>query len=101
MRILAIDNGEKRIGLAVSDPTGSVATPCGIINHVSFQLDLQEIYAVINQKEVELVIIGLALDDEGHDTKSSRRAKKIGEGLMNNYDIRVDYEFHPVATGIS
>jgi len=91
MRILAIDHGEKRMGLSLSDPTGVIATPFGVINHISFQEDLCAVYKVITENEVKLVVVGLALDDEGNETSSSRRARKFGEGLMAQYQVDIEY----------
>jgi putative Holliday junction resolvase len=91
MRILAVDHGEKRIGLSLSDPFGMIATPFGVINHKSYQEDLRAICKVISDNEVNLVVVGLALDDEGNETSSSRRARKFGEGLLNQYQIVVEY----------
>lgn len=91
MRILAVDHGEKRIGLSLSDPLGMIATPFRVINHKSYQEDLRAICKVISDNEVNLVVVGLALDDDGNDTASSRRARKFGEGLLNQYHILVEF----------
>jgi len=46
MRILAVDHGEKRIGLAISDPTGTIANPLTVIQHVSRAIDAAQVVSV-------------------------------------------------------
>lgn len=89
MRILALDPGEKRIGLAISDPTQTIATRFSVILHKSFKADLEQVYNVIKGNDVGLVVIGQALDDDGNETTSSRRAAKFGKGLADQYKIVV------------
>ena len=91
MRILAIDPGEKRIGIALSDPTGTIASPLIIIQHKSFDENILTIHQLINQYQVQRVVVGVALDPEGEETSSSRRARKLGEGLKNRFSLDVRY----------
>jgi putative holliday junction resolvase len=89
MRILAVDPGEKRIGLAISDPTQTIASRLSVILHRSFDVDIDQVNDVIKQNDVGLVIVGQALDDEGDATRSSRHAAKFGKGLVDRYQVKV------------
>ncbi len=91
MRILAVDPGEKRIGLALSDPERIIASSYGVIFHKSFEDDILSINNVILQNEVSLVVIGQAYNEDGDATSSSRRALKFGEGLKSRFQIKVVY----------
>jgi putative Holliday junction resolvase len=91
MRILAIDTGEKRIGLALSDPERIIASSYGVVIHKAFEDDIKCINNIIIQNEVDLVVIGQALDEDGNATPSSRRAVKFGEGLKSRFQIQVVY----------
>ncbi len=91
MRILAIDPGEKRIGLALSDPARIIASSYGVVIHKSFEDDLLSINNIISQNEVSLVVIGQAYDEDGHATTSSRRGVKFGEGLKSKFQIPIVY----------
>ena len=91
MRILAIDPGEKRIGLALSDPGRIIASSYGVIIHKSFEDDILSINNIILQNEVSLVVIGQAYNEDGDATSSSRRALKFGEGLKSRFQIKVVY----------
>jgi putative Holliday junction resolvase len=91
MRILAIDPGEKRIGLALSDPERIIASSYGVVIHKAFEDDIMSINNIIIQNEVSLVVIGQPFDEDGNATPSSRRAVKFGEGLKSRFQIQVVY----------
>ena len=58
-RILSIDYGLKRIGLAISDELKSFAFPCGVIENKNFDFVLQYLKTIIIEKEINLIIIGM------------------------------------------
>ena len=89
MRILAVDPGEKNIGLAVSDPTGTIANPLGVLRHISREIDAATIaqYAVENQ--VFQIVIGQSLDSDGQPTFQSRRASRLAAAVRTQTDIPV------------
>lgn len=91
MRIMAIDPGEKRIGIALSDPTHTIASRLTVIDHVSFDADIEQLLRMAIANDVEMILLGLALDDEGRDTSSSRRSKKLGQALTDRYHLKVEY----------
>jgi len=86
MRILAVDPGEKRIGIALSDPTGTIATPLTVIQHVSRLLDAVSIANLANQYEAGL-IVGKSFDEEGMPTPQSRRADRLAEVIHQQSEI--------------
>lgn len=59
MRVLAIDHGTKRVGLAISDPTGKIVLPAGVIEPRSEQDLLEKLERIVEDRSVEEVIIGL------------------------------------------
>lgn len=59
MRILGIDYGEKRIGLAVSDPLGITAQGLPTIERTNIQEDLQKILNIVREKDVKEIVVGL------------------------------------------
>jgi putative Holliday junction resolvase len=59
MRILGIDYGEKRIGMAVSDPLGITAQGLPTIERTNIQDDLQKILNVVREKDVKEIVVGL------------------------------------------
>jgi putative holliday junction resolvase len=90
MRILAVDHGEKRIGLALSDPTGTLASPLTVIKHVSRLLDAAQVANLANENEAGLIIIGQSFDEEGQPNLAGRRAAKFAEALKEQTRIPVE-----------
>jgi putative Holliday junction resolvase len=89
MRILAIDPGEKHIGIAISDPTGRIATPLTVLQHISRPLDAAEITNLAHQYQVEMIVIGQSMDEDGSSTPLSRRADRLAEAIHQQCDLPV------------
>ena len=89
MRILAIDHGEKRIGLALSDPTATIASPFKVIEHISRTLDAAQVANLASENEVGLIVIGQSFDEEGKPNLAGRRAAKFAEALKTQTQILV------------
>jgi putative Holliday junction resolvase len=87
MRILAIDPGEKRIGIAISDPTGTIATPLCVVQHVSRLVDAASIANVASQYQASLIVVGKSFDEEGLPTPQSRRADHLAEAIHQQCNI--------------
>jgi len=90
MRILAVDHGEKRIGLALSDPTTTIASPFKVIKHVSRLLDAAQVANLANENDVGLIVIGQSFDEEGHPNLAGRRAAKFAEVLKEQTNIPIE-----------
>lgn len=65
MKCLAVDHGNVRIGLAVSDPTGQLARPLQIIRHVSRGEDARKVAEIACEQAAGAIIVGLPLDADG------------------------------------
>ncbi|HWR65031.1 MAG TPA: Holliday junction resolvase RuvX [Bellilinea sp.] len=89
-RILAVDPGSRRIGLAISDPTQTIATPLKVINHVSRLVDAAQIsQAAVEQKAI-LIIIGCPLDLEGLPGPAARSAARVAEAVRLQCSLPVE-----------
>lgn len=89
-RILAVDPGEKRIGIAVSDPTGTIANPYKIQEHVSRIVDAAQIAQMAAELGAIRVIIGQALDDEGQVGPAARKSIRLAEAIQSQSSIPVE-----------
>lgn len=89
MRILAVDHGEKRIGLALSDPTATIASPLTVIKHISRLLDAAQVANLAAQHEAGLIIIGQSFDEDGNPNLAGRRAAKFAEALKEQTPIPI------------
>src|SRR5512138_2907892 len=89
MRILAVDHGEKRIGLAMSDPTATIASPLRVIEHVSRLMDAAQVATLAQENDVALIVIGQSFDEEGLPNLAGRRAAKFAQALKEQTSIPV------------
>lgn len=90
MRILAVDHGEKRIGLALSDPTGTLASPLKVIGHVSRLLDAAQVANLALENDVDLIVVGQSFDEQGNPNPAGRRAARFAEALKEQTHIPVE-----------
>lgn len=81
MRILAVDFGEKRTGLAISDQTGTIANPLMVIPHISRLIDAAQVAQLAIAYEVGLIVIGQSLDENGQPTYEGRRVARFATAL--------------------
>jgi putative Holliday junction resolvase len=89
MRILAVDHGEKQIGLALSDPTATIASPLKVIKHVSRLMDAAQVANLASENGAALIVIGQSYDEEGRPNLAGRRAAKFAEALKEQTQIPV------------
>ena len=81
-RLMAIDYGERRVGLAISDPTGTIASPAGaIVRRAGKRPPVAEILRRAEALEARGFVLGLPLDGNGDDTPRSREVRLIAETL--------------------
>lgn len=81
-RWLAIDLGDRRIGLAVSDPSGTVASPAGHIpRRAGKRPPLTELLSRAVELEAEGFVVGLPLDQQGEDTPRAEEARRLAHEL--------------------
>lgn len=89
LRILAVDPGEKRLGISVSDPTGTIANPLTVLKHESRARDVATIIQLAIQQDAEKIVVGLALDTEGIPTQQGQKAKRLAEALQAQSHLEV------------
>ncbi len=90
MRILAVDHGEKRIGLALSDATATIASPLKVVEHVSRAIDAAQVADIASQNDVKLIVIGQSFDEEGKPNPAGRRAGRFADELKNQTNIPIE-----------
>jgi putative Holliday junction resolvase len=89
MRILGVDPGQKSIGIALSDPTGIIATPLTVIQHVSRQIDAAAIAKMAIENKVGLIVVGQTLDMDGNPNLSGRQAARLAGAIRVQTEIPV------------
>lgn len=89
-RVLAVDPGEKRLGIAISDPTGTIARPLTVIKHISRMVDAATVTQLAKEQEAVRIVIGQALDAEGQLTPQAWRAARFAEAVSEQTDLPVE-----------
>jgi len=91
MRILALDYGERRVGVAVSDPTGVFAQPLEIIESKSREGHLKRIRELVQDYEVTRIVVGLPLHMDGRAGPEVEAVRHFGAMVAHRTDRPVDY----------
>ena len=89
-RVLAVDPGEKRIGTAISDPTGTIACPLRVIRHVSRAVNASQIAQLASEYEAECIVVGQVLDDDGGIGPAGRKGLRLAEAIRTQTDLPVE-----------
>jgi putative Holliday junction resolvase len=82
-RILGVDPGEKRLGIAISDPTQTIAAPLTILNHISLKEDTLAILTIAEENQVSLILIGQAQDWDGEVSYQGEKSVKLAEEIRS------------------
>ncbi len=91
MRTLAIDWGERRIGVAVSDPDGIVAVPLDTVVASSEAEALTALAGLCRETEAQRVVVGLPVNMDGSQGTTAERARRFGEKLQATCGLPVNY----------
>jgi len=90
MRVLALDPGEVRCGCAVSDPTGTLATPLTVVERPDTRKGLARLGALARELAVERVVVGLPLTLAGEEGKQAGRARAFADRLATRLRVPVE-----------
>ena len=82
MRILALDVGKRRIGLAATDPTGTLVLPLHVLQRTSARADIDHLLALIDEREVEVLVVGIPIREDGSEGKVARDARFLADKLQ-------------------
>jgi putative Holliday junction resolvase len=90
MRVLALDYGSARCGCAVSDPTGTVATPLEPVLTPASRRGIGRLRALVTELDAERVIVGLPLSLSGGDSAQTGEARAFARRLQNALPVPVE-----------
>ena len=89
MRILAVDYGEARTGLAISDYTGLIATPLMVLRDRNMDILIGKIAQVTKDNEVGEIVVGLPLNMDGSKGEKSLKCEMVAEKLKERSKVPV------------
>ena len=98
MRRLGLDIGDKRIGVALSDPEGILASPFTIINRRDESQDIEAITDIIRQQQVGQVVVGLPRSLDGSLGQQAEKVKEFTQKLCGHTQVSVEYRDERLTT---
>ena len=90
MKVVALDYGRARTGVAVSDPTGTLARPLAVVEQVGTEAGLARLRRVIGEEQPERVVVGLPLTLGGSRGEQARETERFVETLRGVLDVPVE-----------
>jgi putative Holliday junction resolvase len=90
VKYLALDYGSARTGIAVSDPTGTVARPVGVAEKVGTPKGFESLLAAIRSEEPERVVVGMPFTLRGEEGEQARETLAFVERLRKAVDLPVE-----------
>lgn len=94
MRVLALDYGSARCGCALSDPTGTIVTPVEAVLRPATKRGFARLRALVRDRDVERVIVGLPLSLDGGDTEQTRETRAFAGELAAQLGADIPVEMH-------
>lgn len=98
MRILGIDYGDARIGLALSDESETLAGPIGTYKSQSMRKDIDYIAALAKEKQAGLIVLGLPINMDGSEGERANKTKSFGNVLSKVSGLPVVYRDERLTT---
>jgi putative Holliday junction resolvase len=92
MRVLGLDYGSARCGCAVADPTGTLVTPLEAIPRPATRRGMDALAALVAEREVGRVVVGLPLSLSGEDTAQTREAREFAARLARRLSAETGEE---------
>jgi len=101
VKALALDYGAARTGVAVSDATGTLARPVGVVERAATREGLDRIAELVAAHEAEVVVVGLPLTLRGEHGAQARETLTFVEALSARLDVPVETEDERFTTALA
>jgi putative holliday junction resolvase len=90
VKVLALDYGPARTGVAVSDPTGTLARPVGVVKRASSEAGLARLLELVRAEEPDRIVVGLPLTLRGEHGEQARATERFVATLRAAVDVPVE-----------
>ncbi len=101
MRVLALDHGSARCGCALSDPSGTLATPLGAVERPDTRKGLARIAALAQDNGAERIVVGLPLTLAGEEGSQATEARAFAERLAGRVSVPVELHDERMTTRLA
>jgi putative Holliday junction resolvase len=89
-RILGIDPGDKRVGLAIADSGLGVATGFGVIEYSGKEQFIRQLQSIASDEDISLIVIGLPKNMDGSEGGAAKKSRRLAEIIKQRLDIEVE-----------
>ena len=100
-RILALDHGSARCGCAISDPSGTLATPLGVVERPDSKAGLAALERLVGEREVERVVVGLPITLAGEEGEQADSARAFAGRLERRLNVPVELHDERLTTRLA
>jgi putative Holliday junction resolvase len=90
VKVVALDYGRTRTGVAVSDPTGALARPLGVVQKAASAAGLERLVAIVSEEEAERVVVGLPLTLKGERGEQAQETERFVAMLRARLEVPVE-----------
>lgn len=90
-RLIGLDVGDRTVGMAISDGAWSLASPIGTIHRRKFTEDADRLFAIVDEREVGGLVIGLPINMDGSEGKRCQKTRQFAKNLLGLRDMPVAF----------
>lgn len=90
-KCIALDVGEKRVGVAVGDSAAGVAFPRGILERYPTRQFLERLRKLVSCEEAMLIVVGIPLGEDNEETPRAKEIRRLGYEIASHTGLKVDY----------
>ncbi len=101
MKVVAVDYGSARTGVAVSDPTGTIARPLGVVEQAASEAGLARLAELVRAEGAERVVVGLPLTLRGEHGAQAKETEAFVEALRDAVEVPVESYDERFTTGLA
>ena len=97
-RLLGLDLGSKTIGLALSDTTWAIATPLETIRRKKFTIDVERLFALVDEHEVGALVLGLPFNMDGSEGPRCQSTRAFAQNVLERRDMAIVFQDERLST---
>lgn len=90
IRILGIDPGDRRVGLAIADSSLGIATGFGVIEYGSREKFIEKLGSITGDEDISLIVMGLPMNMNGSEGEAAKKSRRLAESIKERLNIEVE-----------
>lgn len=90
IKILGIDPGDRRVGLAIADSGLGIATGFGVIEYAGKERFIEKIGSIAGEEDISLIVMGLPMNMNGSEGEAAKKSRRLAETIKEKLNIEVE-----------